>query len=513
MKHGATSGVRTGLLVLALILGSGAAAGACGSSKSNEGPVEAGLLDASMSGGPLDTGVPANDDAADGAPDDADAGPVPCEPPDGGDGGTSYHDINNPACWSTIATTDLSDTQSFFGGAFDGRYVYLTNTVFTMDTLLRLDTLPDGGGWQEVTLGMFDGYSLGGYQAEAYDGRYMYFVPGEGNLFVSRYDTQGSFSTETSWTEFDLAEPDGGADGGTDGGSVDSYEATDGGGGNFVGYQGAVFDGRYVYLVPYGSLSGVNSGRVARYDTTGSFGANASWSTFDTTTKDPAAAGFSGGAFDGRYLYLVPCTYTPADGGIGAVGSIAVQLDTTAAFESPASWTTFDTTAESPYAAGFSGATFDGRYVYFAPSRGQAGFFSTVVARFDTQGTFVDVAAWSAFDTSPLNPDPTVYDWDYEGAVFDGRYVTFVPTNGSRLLRYDTESAFSTTTSWTSVAVVSLVPASHGDFAGAVFDGQRIYFVSTGYGPLTIFDAKTPPAIPPAPSSLPDGYPGTGSFF
>jgi len=505
MKHGATSGVRTGLFVLALILGAGTAAGACGSSKSHEGPIDAGLADASMSSVPPDTGAASDD----GASADADAGLVPCEPPGGGDGGTSYHDIHNPACWSTMATMDLTGgTQSFFGGGFDGRYVYLTDTVLYMDSLLRLDTLPDGGGWQEVTLGTFDGVSLGGYQAEAYDGRYMYFVPGEGSVVVSRYDTQGSFSTMSSWTNFDLAEPDGGIDGG----AVDSYEATDSGDGDFVGYQGAVFDGRYVYLVPYASYA-ANSGRVARYDTTQSFGASGSWSTFDTTTKNSAAAGFSGGAFDGRYLYLVPSAYSPADGGTGTADSIAVQFDTTAAFESPASWTTFDTTAVNPYAAGFSGATFDGRYVYFAPRSGEAGSFFTVVARFDTQGTFADVSAWSAFDTSPLNPDPSVYAWEYDGAVFDGRYVTFVPTNGSRLLRYDTESEFLATTSWTSVDVVSVAPASYGDFAGAVFDGQRIYFVSTGYGPLTIFDAKTPSAIPPAPSALPDGYPGTGSFF
>jgi len=508
MKHGARSGVRAGLVVAAVAVFAAATDSACGSSKSGHEVVFV-PVDASMPTVAPAMLPPTNPEPTDDSSDDADAAPAPCDPPDGGDGGPSYHDINNPACWSTMATTDLSATQSFFGGAFDGRYVYLTNTVLSMDSLLRLDTLPEGGGWQEFTFGIDGGEPVGGYEGTAYDGRYMYFVPGEGDVFVTRYDTQGGFSTAASWTDFDLAEPDGG----TDSGSVDSYEATDSGAGNFVGYQGAVFDGRYVYLVPYGSFSGVNSGRVARYDTTAPFGANTSWSTFDTTTKDTAAAGFSGATFDGRYLYLVPSAYAPADGGAGAVGSIAVQFDTTAAFESPASWTTFDTTAENPYAAGFSGATFDGRYVYFAPNRGQAGFFSTVVARFDTQGAFADLSAWSAFDTSPLNPDPTSYDWDYRGAVFDGRYVTFVPTNGSRLLRYDTENAFSATTSWTSVELSTVAPTSHGDFVGAVFDGQRVYFVSTGYGPLTIFDAKTPPAIPPAASSLPDGYPGTGSFF
>lgn len=509
MKHGARSGVRAGLVVGVAALGAAATDSACGSSKSGAEVVIV-PVDASMPTIPPAMLPPTNPEPTDDSSDDADAGPVPCDPPDGGAGGASYHDINNPACWSTMATSALSATQSFFGGAFDGRYVYLTNTVLSMDSLLRLDTLPEGGGWQEFTPGVDGGEPLGGgYEGTAYDGRYMYFVPGEGDVFVTRYDTQGAFSTAASWTDFDLAEPDGG----TDSGSVDLYEATDSGGSDFVGYQGAAFDGRYVYLVPYGSISGATSGRVGRYDTTASFGASASWSTFDITTKDPAAAGFSGATFDGRYLYLVPSLYTAADGGSGAAGSLAVQFDTTADFGSPASWTTFDTTAANPFAAGFSGATFDGRYVYYAPNRGQAGAFSTVVARFDTQGSFADAAAWSAFDTSPLNPDPSVYDWDYQGAVFDGRYVYFVPSNGSRLLRYDTESAFSATTAWTSVEVTSLAPASHGDFAGAIFDGQHIYFVSTGYGPLTVFDAKTPAEIPAAPSSLPDGYPGTGSFF
>lgn len=98
------------------------------------------------------------------------------------------------------------------------------------------------------------------------------------------------------------------------------------------GFAGAVFDGRYLYLVP--SFNGSFDGLVARYDTTASFSDGASWSTFDTTTVNANAKGYTGAAFDGRYVYLVP--YEPT--------SAVARYDTQASFTDGASWSTFDMT-------------------------------------------------------------------------------------------------------------------------------------------------------------------------
>jgi hypothetical protein len=61
------------------------------------------------------------------------------------------------------------------------------------------------------------------------------------------------------------------------------------------GFDGAVFDGRYVYFVPFGFT------RVARYDITAPFGSTSSWESYDV-----GGSQFKGGVFDGRFVYLVP---------------------------------------------------------------------------------------------------------------------------------------------------------------------------------------------------------------
>src|SRR5262249_42858600 len=71
------------------------------------------------------------------------------------------------------------------------------------------------------------------------------------------------------------------------------------------GFIGAAFDRRYVYFVPGFDNTGA-VGTVLRYDTQGAFDAGTSWSTFDVPSLDARARGFEGAVFDGRYLYLVP---------------------------------------------------------------------------------------------------------------------------------------------------------------------------------------------------------------
>src|SRR5262249_41892644 len=135
------------------------------------------------------------------------------------------------------------------------------------------------------------------------------------------------------------------------------------------------FDGRFLYLVPGADgVSGLYS-VVARYDTQAPFGAAASWSTFDTSTVNANARGFQGAAFDGRYLYLAPNNAA----GIFVYDGLVARYDTQAAFTDAASWSTFDAPTVDANAKGFTGAVFDGRYVYLVPN------IYSVVARFDAK--------------------------------------------------------------------------------------------------------------------------------
>ncbi len=247
---------------------------------------------------------------------------------------------------------------------------------------------------------------LGGFAGGVFDGRYVYFVPGNGSSArdgVVRYDTTVPFDAPTSWATFGLK-------------AVDARANT---------FLGAVFDGRFVYLIPHGPNStdpSTRDGVVARLDTQGSFTATSAWSTFDTTTLTANAKGFFGGGFDGRYLYLVPNETASGD-----PGSVTARFDTQASFPLATSWTTTDLKVLGAFAAEFSGAAFDGKYMHYAPSLiayADGGANGRPVRVDTTAVNTVDAAAsWSAFDLASANPGAV----GFQGAVFDGKYVYYVP--------------------------------------------------------------------------------------
>lgn len=113
---------------------------------------------------------------------------------------------------------------------------------------------------------------------------------------------------------------------------------------------------------------------------------------------------------------------------------------------------------------GTNGAAFDGRYLYIAPKGGVS------ITKFDTRSAVADEAAWTTFDAKT----ELGAILDLAGAVFDGRYVTFVPGSGT-VLRYDTSAPFEDPTSWETFAMTKVDPRAT-DFAGGAYDGQYVYF-------------------------------------
>jgi len=194
------------------------------------------------------------------------------------------------------------------------------------------------------------------------DGRYVYFAPFAGTSasgLVLRYDSSAAFATASSWATFDAT-------------AVST---------NATAFEGAMFDGQYVYFVPSGEQ--FTSGFTIRYDTHLAFGTAASWEGFDIKTVNPNAGGFVGGAFDGRYAYYVP--YGGAtDGGVTGVSGVIARFDTSGTFTSASAWQSIDLTTLNPSAFGYATAAFDGRYLYLSPNLA-AGAPGHVVARFDAK--------------------------------------------------------------------------------------------------------------------------------
>ncbi|MCC6526015.1 MAG: hypothetical protein IT373_25435, partial [Polyangiaceae bacterium] len=390
---------------------------------------------------------------------------------------TTYNSLTSAANWATfdVSTADAG-AKGFDGAAFDGRYLYLVpyNNGSPDGIVARFDTQAPFGStssWSTFDVSTVDAGAKR-FHGAAYDGRFLYLVPyhnGAADGIVARFDTQQAFGSASSWSTFDVTTVNAAA----------------------KGFYGAAFDGQYLYFVPYHDGTTYH-GVAARFDTHALFGSASSWSAFDVATVNATAKGFYGAAFDGRYVYFVPY-----NNGTSIHGVVA-RFDTASAFDSMSSWATFDVSTVNAAARGFSGAAFDGQFVYFAPLFNGTAYHGTV-ARLDTQASFGAAASWSTFDVSTVNAAALGYD----GAAFDGRFVYLVP-HGSpaphgRVARYDTQATFGAAASW-SIFDVSTLNAGAMGFLGAGFDGQFVYLVPNDNGSpagvVARFDAKSVPWLP-----------------
>jgi hypothetical protein len=412
-----------------------------------------------------------------------------------GDGAMTYHNMGSATFWSSFDLRSVDPAAAgFSGGTFDGHNVYfaplgsyLTSASGTVARYATAGSFADGTSWLTFDISTVNPDAKP-YIGAVYDGRYVYLVP-LGPLgfsfsatnydIVARYDTLAPFPAGSSWSTFDTTTLDGGGDAAGDGG---------GDGGTIVlsGFSGATTDGRALYFGP-----ATSSTPATRYDLAG-FTSASSWSLFDTSAFGVLQT--TGVVYDGRYVYFA-----------NELDGVMARVDTEAPFSTQGAWSTFNLGSEfDADSTGYSAAGFDGRFVYFVGLG--------IVARYDTHAAFDSAPAWSTFDTSQLTMTmdggiPQVFD----GVVFDGRYIYLVPglftfidvVTGSVVVRYDTEAAFSDVGSWSAFDTTPLTPNPEW-FGGAVFDGRYVYFVPMidTKGPTGVvvrFDAKTPPSMPPLP--------------
>lgn len=381
----------------------------------------------------------------------------------------NYNEFGSVTNWSTFDTKSVNPGASgFVGAAFDGRYVYFVPSYNgTLNGIVtRYDTQADfsvAAAWTTFDTTTVNANARG-YNGGVFDGRYLYLVPQE-NLqgadgVVARYDTQAAFGDSAAWSTFDMATVSAGA----------------------VGYYGATFDGRYIYFSPYVGV------RAARYDTTLPFNQARAWSLFNLTQLLTDVPAYPGAVFDGRYAY-----YVPLYNGAGGSGRVS-RVDTTADFTAAPSWSSFDTATLTGAPKGFVGGAFDGRYLYLVPFVSGQGMQHGVVTRFDTRAAFGNAASWSTFDTNGVSPTAKAFI----GGAFDGRFAYFVPATNGQVTRYDSAQPFEATAAWATFDTTTVAADARG-FNGAVFDGRYLYLVPHSGSRVARFDAKTPRALPPLP--------------
>ena len=380
--------------------------------------------------------------------------------------------------------TDGLDCFMYYGAVFDGRFVYfcpirskLRDRLSVHGHVLRYDTHRDfysAASWEAYDAGETDGLRTVCYYGAVFDGRYVVFVPrDEGTGYhsrVLRFDTTGPFKERRSWQAFDadlphskqsaafdgrfiyfcpgydgttlkgktLAEDEGAGSGkvlrlDTQAGFKDpaSYRVFDATAvsPDAVCFDGAAFDGRYVYFSP------LQRGGALRYDTTAEFSAASSWEFFDARPLGMKAC--VGAIFDGRYMYYVAYGH-----------STMLRFDTRRPFKDPDSWGSYEAANTGGLdTGGFDGAFFDGRYIVFVPwirtlapgetmNKVHANFL-----RYDTEGAFTSPKSWDSYNAERTDG---LVSRGYNGGAFDGRFFYGAPMYDGestdlhgRILRYD----------------------------------------------------------------------------
>jgi len=239
-------------------------------------------------------------------------------------------------------------------------------------------------------------------------------------------------------------------------------------------YNAALFDGRYIYYVVE------NSSTMVRFDTAKSFTAITSWEQIgmDSVVGNAAvpAATYQGCTFDGRFLYLAPTN-----------GDTFIRFDTTLSFTSISSWLQLAIDsglgAAPPSVAAFRGCTYDGRYVYFAPAN------SDTFVRFDTTVSFSVVSSWQQMPMNSAQGAAAV-DQAYTGIAYDGHHVYFAPATSDTFIRFDTIKPFTDITAWQQIAMSSAQGNTELDtaYGGATFDGRYVYFSALNSDTFVRFD-------------------------
>lgn len=185
---------------------------------------------------------------------------------------------------------------------------------------------------------------------------------------------------------------------------------------------GGACAGDFLYFGP-GSPS-VTGDCVVRYDTRKAFKDGTGWECFSLAQISPDVTGMQGTTSDGKYIYV-----TELGKGLGDANDLPRRIgrhDTSSSLD--AGWEFRLTTKTNPLLTKYYGGTFDGRFMYFAPSSDNG---VTFYLRYDTLLPFDDDAAWTAVPSSKV----LLLDASHAGALFDGKYVYYPPSSG-RAVRY-----------------------------------------------------------------------------
>ena len=350
-----------------------------------------------------------------------------------------------------------SGTKGYPHPIFDGRYVYWTPNVWDYQhfhTLaIRYDTtLPykNLSSWEVFNISTATAYSIGAYRDMVYDGRYIYYTP-YFEAYIARYDTTGSFNETSSWYVFDAK-------------NVSNCNN------QCYGFNGATFDGEFIYYNPYKRNGSVVHFDFIRYNTSKQFNLSSSWDYVNLTGNIDGVSQPTYGYYETIYVngYVYYSTILDDE---------FLRFNTSGVFNDTGNW---DLRSGGQDGCGIS-ATTDGRYIYFLPYRTAGVTWHGRIQRYDTFGDFNTGGNWVIYDAGS---EDGITIRDLQGGIYDGKYIYFIEYHDGtdsqpHILRYDTTKDYTLSSSWDAINYGSVDGLPTEGYKGGCYDGRYIYFGHT----------------------------------
>jgi hypothetical protein len=259
-----------------------------------------------------------------------------------------------------IAANVDSRCKGFNGVCFDGRYIYIvpyTNDgIAYSGVIVKYDTTASfttPGSYSFFDLATINA-SYVGYAGAIFDGTHIYLAPytTAASTFsgtIIRYDTRLSFTSAASYSAFDLTTINIGA----------------------KGYYNLAFDGSNIYITPWSNT--VRHGLFVKYNINSDFTSVTSYKIYDITNVNAGAKGYIGAIFDGNYVYLIPYHNGTAVFGLTIRYNINKDVNISTSYE------TLDLASLNAGDIGFLSACHDGQYLYFIPYSNSSGASGRIV--------------------------------------------------------------------------------------------------------------------------------------
>lgn len=221
----------------------------------------------------------------------------------------------------------------------------------------------------------------------------------------------------------------------------------------FTAFNSGVFDGQYVWLIPY------NSNYVVKVDK--DKGTTTGYNDWPENIDVGSYHSFSGGIFDGQNIWMIPYISN---------GLVKIDKDTgemTGYDNWPSGFTKYD----NP----FIGGVYDGRYIWMVSQKYEQ------IVKFDTLTEEMRLIEFT--------PTDVVYNSynHYGGVTYDGKNIWLAPDGADAVIKFDTQTeSVVSYKNWPSGYVVETMA-----FRGCVYDGNSIWLIPYSVEMLVKVDKNT----------------------